>query len=269
MLNTFGFSLISAATVCLGGAGFIIHDLYDVGPKAINSPFRMVKGKQVSVKKAFRLFFILNILGVLIGFYLSNMVGYPSFAILFILTSALFYASAKGLKKTILVRPLIISFLGGISILSVGLFDLFPAITDSNAPTLTTFLSILKDFAVFFGFLLLIRELILGQKNIDSDHNNGWNTLSLQLGKTRTNQLIFVLLLLPLAAIIYYLYKYLYINNFALAYGLIFVLAPLLYVALKIFKTTTPKEFTHLQYIMSGVIFFSLTSLGLYQLFLS
>lgn len=267
-LNAFGLSLVSAATVCLAAAGFIIHDLYNINENSIDLPYRVVKGEKITVKKAFNLFFGLNIIGMLIGFYLANMIGHPSFAIMFILTSALFYASAKGLKKYVLIRPIILSFLGGLSFLAVALFDLFPAIDDTNGETLTTFFSVITDYSIFLALLIFVREQIINQKNSDEHHKFGWNSLSLSLGFERTKQVIFAVSLAPIAAVIFYIYKYLYLNPISLIYSLALVLAPLLFFSIKLLMARNKKDYATLQLIMSGVIFFSILSIGLYQFIL-
>ena len=267
-LNSFGLTLVSAATVCIAAAGFIIYELYNVNSKTINLPYRSIKGEKISVKTAFNLFFALNVLGMLIGFYLANMVGYPSFAILFILASALLYANAKGLKKNVIIRPIIISFLAGLSFLSVGLFDIFPAMNEENGQTLTTFFSVLKDYSIFLALLFLIRELIVNQKNTAIHHKNNWNSLSLSIGVKRTSKVIFILNILPIVAVIFYIYKYLYANTTALIYALALILAPLFFVAIKILMANNKKQFFNLQILMSAVIFFSVISIGLYQFIL-
>jgi len=267
-LNDFGFSLIPAATVCLAAAGFIIHELYNVNSTTINLPYRIIKGEKISVKKAFNLFFALNVIGMLIGFYLSNMIGYPSFAVLFILTSALLYASAKGLKKYFLIRAIILSFLGALSFFAVALFDLFPQMNEDNAQTLTTFFSVIKDYSIFLFLLFFLREQIINQKNRNEHHKNGWQTLTLSLGLESTRIIIFGITLLPVLAVIFYLYKYLYVHTLSLIYGLVFILAPLLLFALKLWAAKEEKDYDLLQKIISAVIFFSILSIGLYQFIL-
>lgn len=267
-LNAFGLGLVSAATVCLGAAGFIIHDLYNVSSSSIDLPYRTVKGEKVSVKKAFNLFFALNIIGMLIGFYLANMIGHPSFAIMFILTSALLYASAKGLKKYVLIRPIILSFLGGLSLLAVAFFDLFPTMDDNNAETVTTFFSVITDYSIFLALLIFVREQVVNQRNSDEHHKYGWNSLSIMLGLDRTKNVIFAVSLLPIAAVIFYIYKYLYLNPISLIYALALVLAPLLFFTIKLFMAKNKKDYATLQLIMSAVIFFSILSIGLYQFIL-
>lgn len=262
-LNTFGISLVSLATVCIAAAGFIIHDLYKVSPYSLNLPYRNIKDEKITVKKAFNLFFAFNIIGIIIGFYLANMVGSPSFAILFILASALLYAHAKGLKNSILVRPLIISILGGLAFLAVGLFDLFPVREEMHPNTFIHTFSLLKDFSIFYMLLFFVRELIVDQKNIEKDQRFEWNSLSVKLGLEKTNRIIFAIGLLPILGLIYYIYTNLYQNNFFMIYSLVLILAPLVYVSIKILNSKTAEDFKKLQTIISLVILFSILSIGL------
>lgn len=265
MMNAFGMSLLSLATILLAGAGFIIHTLYDINPHGVDLGTRSVKGGKIKVKTAFNLFFGFNIIAMLIGLYLSNMVGYPSFAILFILASGLLYACAKSLKKYFIIRSVIWSFLGALTVIAVILFDLFPAMDSANGSTVVTFMNILKDYAIFFGLLIFVREQIVNQKNSDKDHQHGRNTLSVSLGRQRTNKLIFLFNLLPLAAVVYYLYKYLYLQSLSLGYGVLLILAPLVIVSIKILNAEKQKDYYNLQIIMSLVMVFSFLSLGLFS----
>ena len=122
-LNSFGFALLVIATVCLAAAGNVINDIFDVEADLINKPNKVLIGKKISEKAAYNLFFALNILGVIIGFYLSNMIQKPSFTAIFIFTSALLYLYAKSLKSYLVLGNILISFLVAMTILIVGLFD--------------------------------------------------------------------------------------------------------------------------------------------------
>lgn len=268
-LNWFGLSLLSLATVCLAGAGYIVDTLYSVPQAEINSHYRQIGGQKVKVKTAFNLFFGLNILAVLIGFYLANMVSQPSLAILFILVSALLYANGKSLKKYVLISPIIVSFLFAFNILSVGLFDLFPMMDDENGATVATFFSILKDYFILLFVLVLIREFIINQRDVNRDHVLKHKSLSISLGKKRMNMVIFGLTLLSGLGVIYYLITYLYQHTASLIYALVLILAPLLFIAVKILSASQTIEYARLVKIMEAIIFCSIVSLGLYQFILT
>lgn len=139
-LDDFGFALLVIATVCIAAAGNIINDIYDIETDTINKPNKVIIGKSISEQIAFNLFIILTIVGVGVGFILSNMIDKSSFSAVFIIVSALLYVYASTLKQTLLVGNIVISFLVAMSILIIGIFDLVPVITPENKQTQLTFL---------------------------------------------------------------------------------------------------------------------------------
>lgn len=264
-LNDFGFALLVLATVCLAAAGNVINDIFDVEADLINKPNKVLIGKKISEKAAYNLFFALNILGVIIGFYLSNMIQKPSFTAIFIFTSALLYLYAKSLKSYLVLGNILISFLVAMTILIVGLFDLFPAITPENKASQQTIFSILIDYAIFAFLINWIREMVKDQQDINGDHKAGIKTLPIAIGQDRTNKLIFFSCLLPLMAVLYYLYQYLYHHSYSLVYALFLILAPLLYFMVKILSAKSTKDYATLSLLLKLIMVFGLISIGLYQ----
>jgi 4-hydroxybenzoate polyprenyltransferase len=74
-----------------------------------NKPNRVVIGKHTE-SAAYNIYAVLNISGVAIGFYLSNVIVKPSAAI-FILIAATLYIYATSLKQMILLGNVIIALL--------------------------------------------------------------------------------------------------------------------------------------------------------------
>lgn len=267
-LNWFGFSLLVLATVCLAAAGNIINDIYDVEADRINKPNRVVIGNGISEKAAYNLFLTLNIIGVLIGFYLSNMIGKPLFSAIFILISALLYLYATFIKGYVVIGNLVISALVALSIIIVGLYELLPVITPQNQATQTTIFSILLDYA-FFAFLVnWIREMVKDQEDIDGDYKSGIQTLPIVFGRERTNKLIFAISFLSILTISYYIITYFYTRLFAIGYALLFIVGPLLYFMFKILSAKTKSDYKKLSLLLKIVLFFGLISIGLYQFIL-
>ena len=267
-LDWMGFSLLVISMMALAAAGNIINDIHDIHTDSINKPQRQVIGKSISEKTAYNWFFGLNILGVGIGFYLSNLVGRPSFAALFILPSVFLYLYATQLKRTILVGNLVVSIMVAMIIIMIGIFDLLPAITPANQTTQKVIFFILVDYAIFAFLVNLLREIVKDQEDVNGDYNAGLHTLPVVLGKNRTNKIIFVLALLPLAAVVYYIYSYLYENLWAVLYVLLLILGPLLYFWVRILGAKTSKEFRHLSILLKIVLAAGLLSIGLYRFIL-
>ncbi len=158
-LNWFGFSLLVISTICIAAAGYIINDIYDVETDLVNRPEKVIVGKSVSEKTANNLFILFNIVGVLIGFYLSHLIEKSSFFALFVLISALLYIYASYLKRTLLIGNFVISLLVAFTIIIVGIFDLLPAVNVENQTNQITMFKVLLDYALFAFIINLVREI--------------------------------------------------------------------------------------------------------------
>ena len=264
-LDDLSFSLLVISMICLAAAGNIINDLHDTAADRINKPQKLLIGTKVSEKAAWNWFIVFNIIGVGIGFYLSNLVGKPSFVALFILPSAFLYFYATQIKGTILVGNLVVSIMVAMIIVMVGIFDLVPAITPENLTTQKVIFSILIDYAIFAFLVNFIREIVKDQEDITGDYNAGYQTLPVLLGRSRTNYVIFAFALLPLMGVLYYLYTYLYESRAAMLYVLLMVIGPLLYFQVKIIAAETKKEFHHLSLVLKLILAAGIFSIGLYR----
>lgn len=267
-LNLFGFSLLVLAVVSVAASGYVINDIFDVSADLKNKPDRTFINKNISEKTAYRLFFILNIIGVGLGFYLSNMIGKPGFSAFFIFGSAILYIYNSQLQQTILVGNILVSIIVGLIPVGVGLYDLLPAITPENQQTQSVIFSILIDYSVFAFFVNLLREIVKDQQDIDGDYNAGYKTLPIVIGKNRTNKILFVLGLIPLGFLLYYTYAYLFENTYAVVYALLLLAAPLLFFQLNIWSANKKSEYSRLSLLLKIVLFFGLASIGLLQFIL-
>ena len=264
-LDDFHFFLLVLATALLAGAGNIIYHFYNQGVISINDPQNPVVNKIITEKRALYWFFGLNVMGVGIGFYLANSVGFPAFSGFFILSSALLYLHASYLKKIPLIGNLTSCILVGLVFLIVAVFDLLPAITPRNIATQQVLFSIVMDYAIFAMMISLIREIVKDQMALKGDYNSGNQSLPVLLGTQRTNWLVFIAALLPLSALIYYLYNYLLENLVAALYVLFLLVAPLLFFLSRIVKAKSPKDFKQLSTLLKGILIAEILSMGIYQ----
>ncbi len=267
-LSSFEFFLLCFSTVCIAAAGNIINDVYDIETDRINKPQKQVVGKKISENAALTAYINLTTLGVGIGFYLSNLIGKPGFSALFIIISALLYIYATYLKNILVVGNLIVSALVAMVIIIMGLFELLPAITPQNKQTQSIIFSILLDYAFFAFMINWLREMVKDQQDITGDYNAGRNTLPIALGKSRANKIIFGVGLIPVAAIVHYMYSYLFTNLYAVLYALILLVGPLLYFLSTVLNSKTKAHYARLSLILKIIMVFGLLSIGLYPFIL-
>lgn len=257
------YGLLVLSTVLIAAAGYVINSIFDQETDLINKPNDVVVGKSISETAAYNTYVALNITGVAIGFYLSNVIMRPGFATIFILVAACLYFYATTLKQIMILGNIIVALLLSFSIIIIGVFDIFPATDAENRTQMASMFSILIDYAVFAFMINFIREIIRDIEDVNGDYNQGINTLPIAIGTNRTAKVVFVLSIIPIVFLLIYINNYFVAFNlyFATIYTFVFVLAPLIYFTAKIVTAKTKKEFHHLSSILKWIIFFGILSI--------
>lgn len=264
-LSNFNFFLLVFATTCIASAGYIINDIEDVIADKINKPNQIIIGKSISEQQATNLFIALNFIGVVAGFFLTKAIDKTSLFPLFIISSALLYMYSTYLKRFVLIGNIVVAALVGLSVFLVGIFDLLPAINLQNASSQYFFLDLIKDYVIFALMINLIREMVKDIEDIDGDYKMGIQTLPILIGRNRATKVVFIVSLIPLMLIIFYLLNNLYSQPIALIYVLLLVVAPLIYVSIKLFSAKQKKQYHHISNLLKIVMLTGVLSLLLFQ----
>ena len=267
-LKPLGFAILVIATIFIATGGYVINDIYDIEIDKVNKPDKVIVGKHISEKNALTIFIILNIIGVGLGYYLSNGIGKSGFFVIFIIASALLYIYSSYLKQMLLVGNIVVSLVVSLSILLVGIFELLPAITEANRAVQITFFKIILDYAIFAFMINLVRELVKDIEDIDGDHKGGMQTLPIVVGRERANKIVFALSLIPLISVIYYVVTNLFKQTEIVGYFLVFVIAPLIYICIKLFSAEQKSHYKHISLILKLVMLTGMLSLLLYKFIL-
>lgn len=257
------FLLLVLSTVCIAGGGYLINDVFDKSIDKINKPEKVIIDKHISETTAYNYYIILNIIGIGIGYYLSSYIGKSSFSGIFILIAATLFLYALSLKKSLLIGNILIALILAMSILIVGIYDLFPIITAENQQGLGVLFKILIEYA-FFAFLIsLIREIIKDFEDIEGDLDYGVKSLPIVAGKKISKIILSVLLVTAIVSLIWYSFVYLFENDLYVAVLYIFalILAPVIYTLIRLFSASEKKDYSHLSLILKGVIFFAILTI--------
>ena len=257
------YGLLVLSTVLIAAAGYIINDILDQETDYDNRPESAIVGKSVSVKGAYNLYFVLNIVGVGIGYYLSNVIHKPSFAGAFIIISATLYMYATTLKQMLIVGNVIVALLLSFSVLIIGLFDLLPATYDGNQAEMGIMFSILIDYAVFAFIINLIREIVKDMEDVEGDYNNGMSTLPIVIGIVRTSKVVGGLGIIATLILLWYINSNLMLTKlyYSVIYSLLFIVAPIIFVVVKIWNAKEKEEFRLVSTVLKWVIFFGILSI--------
>lgn len=262
-LNDWQFSLLILATMCIAGGGYLINNIIDQETDTINKPDNIVIGKTISETFAYNSYVALNILGVGIGFYLSNLIGKPMFSSISIIIAVTLYLYATSFKQSLLLGNFIVATLLSISILITGIYDLFPMITPETQPALATAFGILLDFAIFAFIINFIREIVKDLEDVKGDSETGMNTLPIAWGVSRTAKMVLTLSFLPISLLIYYTYRYFFNSQLYIAsfYSMAFLIAPLIYFTVKSAFAKEQNDFAHLSKVLKFIILMGILSI--------
>lgn len=193
------FSLLVVSVCCLVSAAYVINDYFDTKADRLSGNREVIVGKTISRRTAITLHTLLNLIAVVIAFYLGEQVGHWEFGILFLLISALLWFYSSRYKKRFVWGNLIVAFLAGCIPLSTVVFEiplLIHAYSGVIAKTGIDFNAILYWtgwFSYFFFFNMWIYEINKDMYSIQGDRDDGVMTFPVKLGIKKTKIFISIL----------------------------------------------------------------------------
>jgi len=261
-LTDFNYILLVIATVCIAAGGYVINNIMDQDTDEIAKPQNRVVGISISETVAYNWYIGLTIVGVGIGFYLSNVIYKPTFASMFILVATLLYMYATSFKQIPVLGNVVVALMLSTSIIIIGLFDILPAIDVENRFRMKEAFDILMHYAVFAFIINLIREIVKDMEDMDGDYQSGINTLPIAIGVQKTKIIVGVLTVISIGILAYYVNSNLFELDYVVYYAMILIVGPLIYFGVKLLNAATKKEFHHLSLVLKIILFFGILSVA-------
>ena len=259
-LTDFNYILLIFATVCIAAGGYVINNIMDQDTDEIAKPQNRVVGVSVTETVAYNWYIGLTIVGVGIGFYLSNVIYKPTFASMFILVATLLYMYATSFKQIPVLGNVVVALMLSTSIIIIGLFDILPAIDADNRFRMKEAFDILMHYAIFAFIINLIREIVKDMEDMGGDYQSGINTLPIAIGVQKTKIIVGVLTVISIGILAYYVNSNLFELDYVVYYAMILIVGPLIYFGVKLLNATTKKEFHHLSLVLKIILFFGILS---------
>ena len=261
-LTDFNYILLVIATVCIAAGGYVINNIMDQDTDEIAKPQNRVVGVSISETMAYNWYIGLTIVGVGIGFYLSNVIYKPTFASMFILVATLLYMYATSFKQIPVLGNVVVALMLSTSIVIIGLFDILPAIDVDNRFRMKEAFDILIHYAIFAFIINLIREIVKDMEDMDGDYQSGINTLPIAIGVQKTKIIVGVLTVIAIAILAYYVNSNLFELDYVVYYAMILIVGPLIYFGVKLLNAATKKEYHHLSLVLKIILFFGILSVA-------
>lgn len=260
-LTSLEFALLVLATVLIAAAGNIINDIQDVSIDKINKPKKVIVGKKIAEKNAYRFYIVLNILGVAIGIFVANQSEKSAFAIIFVLIAMLLYYYSIFLKKIPIIGNMLVSLLVGLVVIITGVFTLLPITTDANRFLVNYVFKILFWYAGFAFFINFLRELIKDVEDVNGDYNGKVKSVPILLGKLRTVRLVSILSAIPALILLWAVYDFFYQYPYLNIYILFAIIGPLIYIVITAWQAKKKKDYKRLSILLKVIMMFGVCSI--------
>ncbi|MBK9390905.1 MAG: geranylgeranylglycerol-phosphate geranylgeranyltransferase [Bacteroidetes bacterium] len=243
--SLFNFILLVAATVFITAGGYVINDYFDIRTDLINKG-KVIVGTRIERRQAMMLHNIFNLAGVALGFYISWRSGYFMMGIMFLIVSGLLYFYSASYKRQFLIGNVIIAILTALVPLIVGFYEWpalyqFYSVNAIRMPEIDFIFYWIGGFALFAFMTTLTREIIKDIEDYEGDIAYGRNTVPVIAGIITSKYISAGLIVITIAML--YLVWYLFLfDNYTLIYISAFIVMPLLFVIITIFRSTDRKQ---------------------------
>lgn len=232
--------ILSASTIVIAAAGYIINDYYDVKIDLINKPDRVVIGKEINRRYALLFHTLLSVAGVALGGLLNWKIGIINFVSAFLL-----WWYSNNLKRLPFIGNFVVALLTGISILVLDIFF------KTNHPFVII-------YSVFAFSITLVREVVKDMEDLKGDNSFGCKTLPILLGIRKTKFILYGLLVAFIVAVTIISEAYL---SIPLYYLILFLFLPSLVLIVWLVRADTKRDFYQLSQMCKLIMLLGIASM--------
>ena len=187
LILDYKFFLMVLSTLIIAASGYYINDYHDIKMDLINKPDKVIVGKHIKRRHVMFAHMIFNGFGVLIGAWVSLWIGLVNAIAALILW---WYSSV--LKKMPFIGNLTVAFLTSATLLMINLYY-----REQNMN--------IYIFSFFAFGINLIREIIKDIEDMKGDASFGSNSLPLVVGLRSTKNILYMIIFIYCAVLIYFL----------------------------------------------------------------
>jgi len=265
------FLLITFSYILIAAAGYIINDYFDLNIDLVNKPDKVIITKAISRRWALVWHILLSLVAIACCFYVDlrtsgKIVGITSAICVF-----LFFFYSASLKKKFLIGNVVVSAVTAWAIMALTLFEgnqfFLQRVRDSNLDIEKIFrLTVL--YSGFAFIISLIREVIKDMEDIDGDREYGCKTMPIVWGINATKVFVAVWLIVLIAAVTTaQVYVIQFGWWFSIVYGVLFIIAPLIWIFRKLFVASVPADFHQLSSVVKLVMLTGILSMIFFKLY--
>ena len=259
---------IILASVLIAAAGYIINDYFDLNIDQINKPEKNVFARTIHRRWAIIWHFSFSLLGIIatvIG------VGLGKWYLILgnVACTVLLWFYSTSLKRKFLIGNVVISILTAWTVLI--LFFVYTSPRDAivgSSPQTIKFFRVSFLYAAFAFISSLIREAIKDMEDLEGDERYGCRTLPIVAGVRATKIYVFIWGVVLLAALVL---LQLYVLQFqwwyAIAYGAVLIIAPLALLLYRLPKAISINDFNTLSNLSKVIMLSGIVSMIFFRIY--
>lgn len=211
----FWFAILVLSVVLIAAGGYVLNDIKDVKVDSINHGKNPV-GSLISESNANRIYQILTVLGLFLGFVVGYKLGNYNYGIIQLAAAISLWFYSNYFKTELIIGNLVVAFVVAlvplitgiyeVSLLQIKYFNKITTLVDFNFNFIAYWFI---GYAAFAFLLTWVREILKDIEDIEGDQQVGARTLPIQFGVKPT---------LVLSSIIYgiVLYGLIYLKTYFL-----------------------------------------------------
>jgi 4-hydroxybenzoate polyprenyltransferase len=234
--------LITLSTVLVAASGYIINDYFDIKIDQVNKPDQVVIGRYIGRRHAILAHQALNIAAAVISFSVS----FKVFAVnILAMTLLWFYAAVY--KKQAFIGNFLVAGLTGATLVIMAVYY------EEND-------LLINIYALFAFGISLIREIIKDIEDIRGDRKYGSRTLPIIWGLRKTKKLLFLFMVLFVAAVAGMGFA---LKNKKLLFSFLFLALPFIYMAFRLYFADRKHHFSELSTLLKIMMILGVLSMML------
>jgi len=244
------FFILVITMMAITAGGYVINDYFDTRADMINRPAKVLVGKHIDRRKVIMLHWMLNIIAVVAGGYVTYSIGKPYLVILFIVEITVLWFYSSYFKQKLFIGNLLVAILTGSVPFLVWMVDMWAIYPEKSF--ISWFVTKPSHYLyywifvyTFFAFALtLIREIIKDAEDVKGDIEFGRKTIPIVFGMKKTKALVVTLTSLVLVMLAFLFNKATFEGYFSPIYLLVLLILPIIYLINSVLKAKERSDFS-------------------------